>query len=263
MGWGDEIIATGQAKAAHALDGRRVQILDRHGKPRWHEAWERNPKIARPDERGDFHGVVNSYGCRPYHTAVTRERYSFRLDFRPVPGELHFTPQERDYAAAQRRPQVVISADLKQGASPNKHWGRKRWRAFVELARRRYDLVQLEGPGHPRIEFVRRIDTRTMRVACAVLATAAAYVGHEGGLHHAAAALGVPGVVIFGGFTPVELTGYPTHRNLGVSLGDACGLRTPCEHCARAMKAITPERVLAELDEVLTVKHAAEQMAIA
>jgi ADP-heptose:LPS heptosyltransferase len=98
---------------------------------------------------------------------------------------------------------------------------------------------------------VRLIVTEDFRTACAVLARAKAYVGHESGLHHAAAAVGVPGVVIFGGYTPIEVTGYPMHRNLGASMEDACGSRQPCDHCAAWMERITPEQVLAELKSVI------------
>jgi len=109
----------------------------------------------------------------------------------------------------------------------------------------------LGGKGTHPLQHATLIPTEDFRLACAVLARARAYVGHEGGLHHAAAALGIPGVVIFGGFTPVELTGYAIHHNLGVSLAAACGMRMPCAHCAAAMADITPERVLRELAAVL------------
>jgi len=253
MGWGDELMAAGQARALHALDGRRVQIVDRHGRARSHDAWRGNPRIAGATEEGDFHRLENGPNCRPYHVEVTRERYRFRRDFRAQAGELYFDPVERAFAAMHDiTGQVVIGCDLKSAASPNKLWGKARWREFVTLALRAgHALVQLTGPQADALDpRVRRIKTATMRLACAVLANARAYVGQEGGLHHAAAALGVPGVVIFGGFTPLELTGYALHRNLGVEFAQACGMRTACPHCAAEMARITPGEVLAELEGI-------------
>lgn len=90
--------------------------------------------------------------------------------------------------------------------------------------------------------------------ACAILSRASAYVGHEGGLHHAAAALGIPGVVIFGGFISPETTGYDCHVNLFTG-GNACGNRTPCMHCRDAMNRITPEAVAEALIGILKGKH--------
>jgi ADP-heptose:LPS heptosyltransferase len=187
---------------------------------------------------------------RPYHTAKTAERWYYNLDFRPDVGELYFTDAEREFGV-RHAGRVIIEPHIKPGASPNKRWGR--WAEFAQLASKAgYGLTQLGASGTRPIQYATMICTPSFRLACAVLANARAYVGNEGGLHHAAAALGVPGVVIFGGFTPVELTGYACHRNLGVSLGDACGMRTPCPHCAKAMAAITPEQVLSELKGVLS-----------
>lgn len=249
MGWGDELMASGDAREAHERTGRRVEILDRYGVRRSHAMWLGNPRIVKPGEKGDFVPVVSGGNCRPYHRAKYSDRWVFNPDFRAIPGEIYFTEEELEFGA-RHSPGIVIEPTLKAKASPNKQWGWERWRQFADLARG-LDLVQLGAAGAPRLPGVRFIETPDFRRACAVLARAAAYVGHEGGLHHAAAALGVPGVVIFGGFTPVELTGYAIHRNLGVGIKGACGRRTPCEHCAAEMARIAPERVLAELEDVL------------
>jgi ADP-heptose:LPS heptosyltransferase len=149
----------------------------------------------------------------------------------------------------------VIEPTIKSRASPNKQWGADRWAAFVALARRRgVDLVQL-GDQPPTLEGVRWISTPSFRAGAAVLARAIAYVGHEGGLHHAAAAVGVPAVVIFGGFISPACTGYRMHTNLFTG-GTAdhplgCGMRMPCQHCETAMSEITPESVADELGRVL------------
>jgi ADP-heptose:LPS heptosyltransferase len=77
------------------------------------------------------------------------------------------------------------------------------------------------------------------------LARAKLYIGAEGGLHHAAAALGVPAVVLFGGFIPPLVTGYETHINLTGGAQEACGSLKPCDHCRKAMDAISVEEVAA------------------
>jgi hypothetical protein len=75
------------------------------------------------------------------------------------------------------------------------------------------------------------------------MSRAALYIGGEGGLHHGAAAVGVGGVVLFGGFIPPEVTGYATHANL-TGGAEACGSLDPCRHCAAAMQAIGVDEVL-------------------
>ena len=43
MGWGDELMACGEAMAKEGT----VAITDASGNPRWHMAWENNPKIVK------------------------------------------------------------------------------------------------------------------------------------------------------------------------------------------------------------------------
>ena len=250
-------------------DPRPVAVRDRHGRPRWHPLWDGNPRIARPEQvaRGlDVQNIINGPGCRPYvdyvrmeaefaavfpgrpfTTKVCDPRLPWRYTaWRASPGELPSVPR--------REPghYVVIEPHLKAGASPNKDWGWDRWQALVTL-RRDLDWVQL-GAGAARVlEGVRPIETADFRAACASLAGARAAVLPEGGLHHAAAALDVPAVVIFGAMTSPANTGYPAQVNLFEPAGgeSPCGQRVPCDHCARAMAAIDPAAVADHLERIL------------
>lgn len=249
MGWGDELLAAGQARRAQQADQRRVQILDVAGAARWHAIWNGNPRIARIGETGDFQRITNGPNARPYIASKTAQRWTWK-PFEPTPGEIFFTDIERAFAAPYR-PQVVVEPTVKAKASPNKQWPIQHWQRFVRLAKEAgIELTQIGPHGSRILPGVNFILTTEFRLACAVLANARAYVGHEGGMHHAAAALGVPAVVIFGGFISPAQTGYPTHRNLFTG-GEACGMRVQCKHCADAMAAIKPEAVLDELRAIL------------
>lgn len=255
MGWGDELMAAGQARRMHLEDPkrRRVVIADQYGAARWHVLWEDSPYIARPTaiSAGGFLRVVNGPGARPYHLEKRLDRWIFNPAFRADPAEIHFTVAERAFASSQA-PQIVLEPTIKAKAPINKQWPIAHWREFVRLGLREgLRFSQLAIAGTQPLAGVELIVTPDFRKACAVLANARAYVGHEGGLHHAAAAVRIPGVVIFGGFTPVELTGYAIHRNLGVGIAGACGMRQACAHCAREMARIEPGQVLAELLQVL------------
>jgi ADP-heptose:LPS heptosyltransferase len=89
---------------------------------------------------------------------------------------------------------------------------------------------------------VEQLETRSFRDVLAVLANASLYIGGEGGLHHGAAAVSIPAVVIFGGFIPPSVTGYATHANL-TGGAEACGSLKPCAHCRKAMAAISIDDV--------------------
>ena len=75
-----------------------------------------------------------------------------------------------------------------------------------------------------------------------VLSRARSALIPEGGLHHGAAALGVPAVVLFGGFIPPAVTGYADHANF-TGGATACGSLNKCLHCRDALEKITVEEV--------------------
>lgn len=243
----------GAARVAQLKDPRKVRIL-LGSRLIWSEIWDLNPRLAGPKDDGDFNVV---YGrdpvtdMRAYHTRKSQERWQYNLDFRPHPGEIYFSTIEKNFSNLFS-PHIIVEPNLKRKASPNKDWGWDRWQEFAYLAAAVGISLQQLGPvGTKTLNGVRLLVTPSFRQACAVLARAKAYVGHEGGMHHAAAALGIPGIVIFGGYIAVETTGYPIHRNLGVHVGDACGMRVPCEHCAAEMQKITPAHLLSELRGLL------------
>lgn len=252
MGWGDELMVTGQARVLQQRDPRKVRVV--YETPRWHEAWDHNPRIARPDEVGDFQTLRprDDYR-RPYIAGKTAQQWTW-LPWGPPTGELYFSEAESLFAS-RHAGRIVIEPRLKPAASPNKNWGRARWVELVTLARAAgLQLTQMGPIEKYRLPGVDYLITPTMRYAAAVLSTARAAVLPEGAMHHACAALGTPAVVIFGGYIAPSVTGYPGQRSLFPAdarwpLG--CGMRVPCPHCERAMASITAADVLHELEELL------------
>ena len=250
MGWGDEIIASGQARLLYEQHGMKVAIMDRFGQQRDHEAWIGNPHIAtRADRDGRRTLLKSGPGHRPYIAEKHTSHWIWKSWKCPV-GEIYLQEHERQFAR-QSAGCVIIEPNMKQKASPNKIWGRERWIALIEIMRKHgVKACQMGAGGTQLLPGAEHINTPTMRHACAVLSGAKAAVLPEGGLHHAAAALGVPAVVIFGGYISPAQTGYDCHTNLFTG-GKPCGSRVPCKHCETAMAAITPELVWSELEKLL------------
>jgi hypothetical protein len=248
MGWGDELMAAGQAQAESRRRCGRIAIRDRYGRVRSHAIFERVAGVARPGE-SFVGGIINGPGARPYIAAKSTEKWYWAAH-RPTPPVLTYTAEEIAFAE-RHAGRVILGASLKDAASPNKEWPSHHWRELVRLLEG-LPIAQIGPPGMVGLDGVPVIECPDFLHACALMARARAYVGHEGGLHHAAAAGNVPAVVIMGGYIGPSQTGYalPHHRYLTAG-GDPCGARLPCDHCKRAMAEISPELVRSTLSEVL------------
>ena len=245
MGWGDEIMVTGIAKRLNANAEKQAVVIDRRGDQRWHEMWANNPRIMRHswDRKSVAHIVLNGPGVRPYIAQKTAGRWVWK-DFSCPVGEIYFSAEEKAYADKIDYPFVVIEPNCKPKASPNKDWGRARWQLLADLlTKQKLNVLQLCEPGVHVLRNVTPIYTPSFRTACAVLAKSSGAVLPEGGLHHAAAAVGVRAVVIYGGYISPRQTGYDIHANLFTG-GEPCGMRVHCDHCKKAMDEIEPELVL-------------------
>lgn len=243
MGAGDWLMATAQVKRLFERLAKPIAVIDRAGRHQWHEVFENNPKIARSMRR-DTPRLINAGGVRPYIASKTATRWTWKR-WQIEPGEMFFTAAEMDFAAPYAG-RILIEPTTKVEGS-NKAWISTRWQELVE---RGGDFVQVGIDGTRALDGVQFVETPTFRHGCAVLAVSRAFVGTEGGLHHAAAALGVPAVVLFSEFISPEFTGYATHRNLRHA-GGSCGSRLPCNTCRESMEAITVDEVFTNLEQIL------------
>lgn len=259
MGYGDEIMAAGQAERLWRETGQTVAICDAQDRPRLHEIWEGNPAISIEGPQR----IRNAPGCRPYIAYPFSRELGQRFTgwrARDHRGSIHLTEAERRWADMTVPDWVVVINPLVKGyANPNKDWGFARWQAVVDALQSPGSVASLQGIGfvqlgptaerQPQLRGAAPIDTPSFRLACAALARARLYVGAEGGMHHAAAALRIPAAVIFGAAACVETTGYPEHANL--TSGEPCGRWLPCDHCREAMAAITVDAVVQSITDAL------------
>jgi hypothetical protein len=249
MGQGDQLMATGLARGAKARgkriafgDGRNI-IWDNNSAA----IFRCNPNIARPGSERDSDIEWTRYykGHRIYNRLGDR-KWIWNLDFHATPGEMFLDDDEKIAGLRHGSGFVLIESNVEahKSVAPNKDWGRAKYQAVADyLMDRGVRVAQFSyAKGAPPLGGVEIIRTLSFRDAIAILANAALYVGPEGGLHHAAAAVGIPGVVLFGGFIPPSVTGYETHTNL-TGGAVACGSLLPCQHCKKAMQAISVEEV--------------------
>lgn len=242
-------MVTGHVKKMQERDPRKVKLI--YGKDLKSPIFENNPRIAGPKDQDVQHYYPRDMGLRPYCAEKSPTLWKWK-PYKPEPGEFYFSIPELHFANEKNfRVDVVLEPSVKNKASPNKNWGFERWDRLSQLLwHADLKIVQLGPVGTRTLNHARWVQTENFRFAAALLAKARVAVLPEGGLHHAAAAVGVPSVVIYGGFISPQQTGYDMHTNLFTG-GVPCGNRLPCSHCDDAMNKITPEIVFAETMKLL------------
>lgn len=258
MGYGDDIMATARARVLYEINPVMVEVVNVKGQRYPSEVYSHNPIIATLLHRGPVQTLYDGSHCRPYvdydkmlETSPTDSikqatHWVWIPDKMAGPGEIFFAPHEEprlvdgDY--------VVIEPHIKPKASPNKDWGFFHYQQVV-AALPGVRFVQCDY-GLPILDGVDTVKTPTFRDALRLIRDAGGLVSPEGGMHHAAAALGVPAVVLFGGFLSPDVTGYEGHANLA-ALDAGCGARYDCAHCNQAWLDITVTDVVATIQETI------------
>src|ERR1041385_211285 len=220
MGVGDQLMAAGMArgfakrgKKAAFGDGRKI-IWDQHSElifgTRGTQTDNRN--VARPGDEGGTNLIWVRFfkGHRQYniHDKIN-DRWIWNYNFRPQPGEIFFSDNELKFASNAGQGYVIVEPSVPRfkSVAPNKQWPIERYQRLVtRLKESGRDVVQFIYGGGSQLNGVRVVKTPTFRHALAAMSRASLYIGPEGGLHHGAAAVGIPAVVLFGGFIPPAVT---------------------------------------------------------
>ncbi len=205
-----------------------------------------NPNIAQPgsENDSDLEWIPFYRGHRIYNTELAG-KWGWNYEFRPIPGEMFLTDEERQWAEKYGKDFILIEPNVPtKSVAVNKQWDVRRYDKVARyLHKDGHDIRQFIYRGYKhRVPLSKTIPTPSFRHALAVMERAKLYIGPEGGLHHGAAAMGTRAVVIFGGFIPPEVTGYDTHINISAN-GKACGSFRNCSHCRVAMESISVDRV--------------------
>lgn len=249
MGAGDWLMAAGDARHLHEKTGKPIVIVDRHNRAQWVDLWQGIDYILPRHVPGAIK-LLNGSGVRPYILAKLATRWKWKR-YTPRPAPVKFTLDELR-AAEPYRGLVMIEPNVKAIGHTNKAWLWDRWRAVVDAMPETTFVQCLQGsPAHVLEQSnVRHVLTPTFRDAMAALSVCRSFVGTEGGLMHAAAAVGVPSVILWSEFISPDITGYEMHRNIRHA-GPACGNRLNCSGCRKSMAAITVDEVVVAIKETL------------
>lgn len=223
MGFGDSLMASGQAKLANIQTGKKVIFGD--GKRRFFDEviFKDNPRLAVEGQDGVW--VHNYPGFRPYIKAEKNGRMIFMDSFRPEVGEL-FGLKTSDVAKGK----ILVETRTKKEFT---HTVNKAFPYWDEVLKTDLPFIKVED-----------IQTEDFRDALEILKGAALFVGTDGALHHAAAALNVPAVVIWGGYSSPRHLGYESQVNIHDG-SEPCGTYSKvCPHCLKKAKQIDVDLVI-------------------
>ncbi len=241
MGLGDWILASGQAEQIPGPvvfgNGERVYYEE--------EIFSGNPKISRIGKGATW--VANFPGSRPYIQEIdtAKKFYTFNPNYRAPYGKIYLTEQERSWAAEQVKGDfILVEPFTKEPIGGFLYLGRnKRWDKWEQLLKLDYPWLQV-GQKPP---MTRQVPTKSFRRAMALIERARLVITTDGAVHHAAAALGVPAIVLWGGVVSPRVLGYPTHINVWNGATPCGTFGHECDHCKEAMRSIALDQVTRHL----------------
>ena len=122
-----------------------------------------------------------------------------------------------------RRGFIVVEPDTNRDwFGELRAWPFERWQTVVDTLQRQLpgvQVVQLGVANSPILEGVVSLCGQTnFRQAALVQRNSALFIGTEGGLMHAAAAVGTPSVILWGGVTIPDFAGYPSITKLSAKM---------------------------------------------
>jgi len=173
---------------------------------------------------------------------------------RPV---IFLSPQElKDNALRlpqDGKPWIAMQSTGVTNWTENKNWGGENFRQVSARLKAAGRIVQFGLESDPALDC--DLDLRgqlPVREAVATLAACALFVGQPGFLMHAAAAVEVPAVIVYGGFEAPWQSGYAWNRNLFTQLDcSPCWLTTACPYGKACLARITPDQVAEAAVELL------------
>jgi hypothetical protein len=236
-------MATGLARGA-AARGKRIAFGDGRRLiwgPWCEQAFRHNPNIAHSLDAGELEWIAYHKGKRWYNRAGSG-RWIWNYDFAPTPGEFYFDDAEKTFSVHRSGVLIEPNVPWHKSVAANKDWGVAKYQLLADRLCYGGLRVFQFSYGKLRLAGVEQIQIDNFRQAAAALAGVDFAIVPEGGLHHAAAAVGTRVIVIFGGFIPPQVTGYANHVNLTGGV-EACGSWTTCAHCRKALDKITVDEV--------------------
>lgn len=237
-------MATADARLAYEKNGKKGVFVHVPTKTTYYPeiVFKNNPYIERhPKSVDDVNLLDNIPKNRPYAKDGPNGELVIDNSFKAVPGDLFLTEDEMAWVP-EIGPYILVEPNVKQTFlfGQNKDWGFEKWQMLVNET----DLpwVQAVYPGAKLLKGARHIQA-DIRQGFALMSRARLFAGTDGAMHHAAAALRTPAVVIWGHFSSPRVLGYESHINIWKRTGPCWSFGSICMECKRTMRGISVSEV--------------------
>lgn len=269
-GMGDEILHTAVLRQLAARLGGPVLVLSLHPWVFKDLPWVRG--VVPPDghvtawaqSRGKL--LFGGYGRQSERNRPQWLRHQIAMisEQLGLTGEIELRPEirlsESEMAKAARyRDHIVVHSSVLGARFPshNKQWPPERMAEVVVKLRKDHRVVQIGAASDPVLPGAEDLrGCPDLRQVAAVVANSAAFVGMEGFHTHLARAVNCRSVVVYGGYTHPEETGYPCNENLYTELPcSPCWEPSGCNFRRKCLDDISPKDVSVAVEKLLARKE--------
>ena len=149
---------------------------------------------------------------------------------------------------------ITIEPHTKNEYTINKTYPFEKWQSVVNNLSKKLKIVQIGQDTDQVLENCIDMTGKTsFREAALLMSKAALHVGPEGGLMHAANAVGTRCVIVITGFIHPRMTCYSDNINLWIGKDHGpCGLKIHCEKCKKECDDHDPKEIVAKVEEALS-----------
>jgi ADP-heptose:LPS heptosyltransferase len=147
-----------------------------------------------------------------------------------------------------RKPRIIVNR-FASSWTPNKDWPDEYWEDLLDRLTARFSVIEIgaseqDHDARPDDHYLDLRGKTGLEELVAAIGAADLHVGPVSGPVHIAAAVGTPGVVIYGGYEHPVCSGYPWNINLYSPVHCApCWLRSPCPYDKDCLSRIKPDAV--------------------
>lgn len=168
--------------------------------------------------------------------------------------ELFLTDKEEQFPGRIKLEKyVTIDPHTKNEYTVNKEYPFEKWQRIVNEISKDCIVVQVGRKTDYVLNNVVNMTGRsTFREAAAMIKNSKLFVGSEGGLMHAANAVGAQSVIVITGFLHPNMTCYSNNVNIWIGKSHGpCGMKVRCNKCAQECQQHDESEVITAIRSLL------------